>query len=121
MRDRITVRGIDQGVWPRPSRLLFEVETLRFVVVSALDLMMTSLLLRQPHFTEANPVALLFLSRWGLPGMVWFKFGMVAFVTALTQTIARHRPETARRLLDFATVICAAVVIYGLMLFVQHG
>jgi hypothetical protein len=115
---------MDQSAWAPPThagRLLFELETLRFILVSALDLMMTSLLLRQPHFTEANPVALVFLDHWGLAGMVWFKLMMVTCVVALTQTIARHRPETARRLLDFATFLCAAVVVYGVLLFVWYG
>ena len=103
------------------QRLPLEKETARFVLVSMLDLLMTWLLLSRPHFTEANPLAMFFLSRWGIAGMAWFKFAMVGLVVVLTQAIAREKLETARRLLNFATVLCAGVVLYSLTLWALHN
>ena len=101
-------------------RLPLEKETARFVLVSMLDLLMTWLLLSRPQFTEANPLAMFFLSRWGIAGMAWFKFGMVGFVGVLTQAIAREKLETARALLNFATVLCGGVVLYSLALWLLY-
>lgn len=103
------------------SPLPLDTETTRFVLVSALDVIVTWLLIRQPDFTEANPIALFFINHWGVKGMVWFKFGLVAFVCVLTQVIARRKPETARRLMNFAALVAGAVVLYSLTLYLRHG
>jgi hypothetical protein len=103
------------------THLPLETETSRYVLVSALDVFLTYLLIRQPHFTEANPLALYFINHWGVKGMVWFKFGLVAFVCVLSQAIARHKPEAACRLLNFATLVVGAVVAYSVMLYLRHG
>jgi hypothetical protein len=103
------------------SRLPMERETVRFIFVSALDVFLTYVLIRQDHFQEGNPVARFFLNHWGLRGMVYFKFAMVAFVAVLAQIIARKQPETARKLLNLATVIVICVLIYSLILLTRHG
>ena len=103
------------------TQLPLETETARFVLASALDVFMTYLLIRNPdRFVESNPVALYFLNHWGVKGMVWFKFGTVAFVCVLAQIIARRKPETARGLLNLATVVVGAVVLYSLLLYLRH-
>ena len=98
-------------------------ETLLFVLVSAMDVFMTYILLSQDggQFVESNPVARFFIYGWGVKGMVYFKFAMVAFVCVLSQIIARHRPRTARWLLLGATAVVALVVAYSLKLLVLHG
>lgn len=101
------------------GQLPLESETAWFVLVSALDVFLTYLLIRQPHYTEANPIAAFFINHWGIRGMVYFKFFMVAFVAIISQVIARSREDIARRLLQFATVVVAGVVIYSLMLFIR--
>lgn len=99
--------------------LPLETETTRYILVSALDVFMTYILLSRDGFAESNPVARFFLYGWGPRGMVYFKFGVVAFVCVLTQVIARVRLETARWLLNLATVVTAGVVIYSLTLLVR--
>ena len=101
------------------GQLPLENETAWFVLVSALDVFLTYLLLRQPNYTEANPIAAFFINHWGIRGMVYFKFFMVAFVGVIAQIIARTREETARRVLQFATVVVGGVVIYSLFLYVR--
>ncbi len=106
---------------PLGTSLPLETETVWFVLVSALDVFMTYLLIQQPGFTEGNPVAAYFLNRWGIKGMVYFKFFMVAFVAVISQIIARTREETAARLLQFATLVVGGVVVYSLLLYLRHA
>lgn len=106
--------------------LPLERETALFILVSALDVLMTYVLLRHSAegrtahiFTESNAVARYFLNHWGVKGLIWFKFTMVAVVAVLAQLIAMRRLELARRLLIFATLLVCAVVIYSLLLLVR--
>jgi hypothetical protein len=104
-----------------------EKETSLFIIASALDFYMTFLLLdfrehpeAEPLFFESNPVAGYFLD-WGPQGLIFFKFGIVAFVAVIAQIIATKKLRTARWLLNFATVLVACVVIYSLTLLLRHS
>ena len=103
------------------GELPLETETIWFLLVSALDVFMTYLLIRQPGFTEGNPVAAYFFHRWNIKGMVFYKFFMVGFITVITQIIARKREDIAARLLQFATLVVGGVVIYSLLLYLRHA
>ncbi len=105
------------------SAAALQQETLRFVLVSALDLFMTYILLRQEgmHFIESNPVAGRFFADYGLKGMVYFKFGMVALVCVIAQIVVRRRPRTAKWLLNWATLVVVGVVVYSFVLLLKHG
>lgn len=103
------------------GHLPLENETLWFILVSALDVFMTYVLIRQPHFREGNPIAAYFLNHWGVKGMVYYKFFMVAFITVITQVIARTRVDIAARILQFATLVVGGVVIYSLVLYLRHA
>lgn len=99
-----------------------ERELLQFVLVSALDVFATYILLRNgDHFSESNPVAQFFLNRWGIKGMIYFKMGMVAFICTIAHVISLQRPEWARRVLQFATIVVACVVVYSVILLARHG
>uniref|UniRef100_A0A7C2K0M2 DUF5658 domain-containing protein n=1 Tax=Schlesneria paludicola TaxID=360056 RepID=A0A7C2K0M2_9PLAN len=98
-----------------------EHEYTQFVLVSALDVFATYLLLQHGGFRESNPLAQFFLHHWGVRGMVYFKFGMVAFICTIAYVVGQHRPKTARRLLQFATLVVGAVVVYSVVLFIRHG
>lgn len=110
----------------RGSSLLFgtiyhESETLIYVLLSAVDLLVTYFLLSQQsdnlQFVEANPFARFFLDRWGIKGMIYFKFAMVALVCVVAQVIARWKPMTARLVLWFAIVVMIYVVVYSVKLY----
>jgi len=123
--DKWNVMALVRLVFGR--RLPLERETSLFVLVSALDVFMTYLILRYSAeqrlplvFTEANAVARYFLHHWGIKGMVLFKFGMVAFSVTVIQIIAMKRLETARWLLNLATLLVCVVVLYSLSLLVRH-
>lgn len=106
------------SAWSR--QLPLETETCFFILASALDVLMTYLLLSHgPEFQESNQIAAFFLARFGFKGMVYFKFALVAFVTVIAQVIAKSRPSTARWLLIVGTAATAAVVIYSVILWVR--
>jgi len=107
-------------------RLPLEGETALFILASTLDALLTRYLLwsgsqdGQTFFVEANPIPRYFLESWGLDGLTYFKFALVALVTVICQVIARSRIEVARRVLNFASIIVLGVVIYSVVLMVQH-
>ncbi len=98
-----------------------EQELLLFVLVSALDIFATYILLRDGNFFESNPIAQFFFNRWCIKGMVYYKLGMVAGICSIAHVVSLRRPEWARRLLQFATVVVTIVVVYSLLLLLRHG
>ncbi len=107
--------------WIFRRRLPLERETSLFIIVSALDVIMTWILLRREGFVESNPIASYFLHGWGIKGMVYFKFALVAFITVLCQIIALKKEDVARRILQFATVLVACVVLYSFSLLLRFA
>jgi len=128
MHESFTPKG-SESVWTLLLRrpLPLQRESALFLLVSALDVFMTYLLLRTsaedmggPRFYESNPVPGYFLDSWGLRGVICFKFAMVAVVEVIAQIVALKQVETARRLLEFGTLIVGGVVVYSLMLSLRH-
>lgn len=111
--------GHQHRFWFR--QLPLESETCFFILINALDVVVTWMLLtRGPQFQESNLVAHWFLKQFGFRGMVYFKFALVAFVTVIAQIIARTHLQTARRLLVAGIAISSMVVVYSLYLWVRH-
>ena len=105
--------------------LPLERETAHFILASALDTVMTLIVMHHSAegFTtkiiyESNPVARFFFDHWGSEGFVYFKFSLVAFVAVIAQVIATKKVRTARWVLNFGTIVVLCVVIYTLFLFV---
>jgi Domain of unknown function (DUF5658) len=102
-------------------------EITSFTIASLLDFLMTWILLdhqnseRDFKFVESNPVAGYFLGSWGFLGLLGFKFGMVALIAAVCLVIAGRRFDTARRVLQFAALVCSLVVMYGASLAISIG
>lgn len=101
------------------GKLPLERETSWFILVSVLDILMTRFLLKKKEFGEANPVAGFFINRWGDPGMVFFKMGMVAFITVVAQIIATRDQRAARWVLVFGIAAVSGVVVYSLILLLR--
>ena len=96
-------------------------ESLLLVTLSACDLFMTYILLWQGgHFYEANPVARWFFERWNIAGMTAFKFGLVAIIIVLCETIERHRPRVGRAIVLLGCVAALIVSLHGLRLLLGH-
>jgi hypothetical protein len=114
----------EPSFWKRllTGQLPLEHETVLFLAVSILDIVMTYWLLSQPrvpgqpYFVESNPIARYFINHWGERGMVYFKMGMCAFVCVLTQIIAQKHLGRARFVLMLGTIIVGFVVTYSLTL-----
>jgi hypothetical protein len=85
-----------------------------FVCASALDLLLTWLLINAGAAYELNPIAACVLSECGWTGLAWFKAFSVGVVLAAGAFIARNRPVTTRRLLHFACAASLVVVGYSL-------
>lgn len=103
------------------NQLPLERETCVFILVNALDVFMTYLLLVTGSFRESNQLANYFIAHWGIRGMVYFKFSLVAVVTVIAQIVARKNMSTGRKLLNFGSAIVAGVVIYSFVLLIRSG
>lgn len=105
---------------------MIERDTLCYVAASALDVVMTWLLLTydggsdQVGFIESNPVARYFLYGWGIAGLVYFKVATVGLVILVCHVIARKRIDVAHRIMQFATLVVTLVVVYSICLLVRH-
>src|SRR4051812_43350558 len=93
----------------RLHKLPLETETAWFVLASALDFVMTYIMLTHPeiHFVESNPVALFFINHWGLKGLLGFKLAVVMLIVVICQIIAQHNLKLARRVLYGGTFVVA--------------
>jgi hypothetical protein len=129
------MKEMSQGNRPSAIRTLFvalrhrlplEGETALFILASTLDAMLTRYLLWNGSsnngifFVEANPIPRYFFESWGLDGLTYFKFALVALVSIICQVIARRRVDVARRVLNFASIVVMGVVIYSVVLMMQH-
>ena len=109
------------------GHLPLETETTVFIFVNLLDFFVTYWLLAHAsaglgNFYESNPFAAFFLHRWGVvKGLLGFKLSIVVLVCVIAQVVALYRPETARKLLLFGTVVVFGVAVYGASLYVRHA
>jgi hypothetical protein len=93
------------------SPVLYENHYTWFVLVSALDVMLTWVVLHAGG-REANGIAAAVLQRWGLEGMVVFKFALVVLVIALCEVIGRRNRAAGRQLATWAVALtCVPLVI----------
>jgi hypothetical protein len=86
------------------SPVLYENHYTWFVLVSALDLMLTWVVL-QLGGREANGLAAAVLERFGLEGMIYFKFALVVFVIALCEIVGRRDRGAGRKLATWAVAL----------------
>ncbi len=101
------------------SNLPLERETAWFILISVLDILLTYRLLGIPGVGEANPIARYFIYGWGAKGMIFYKMGMVAFITVLAQVIATKNLKTARYVLFFGITVNSIVVVYSFRMLIE--
>jgi NADH:ubiquinone oxidoreductase subunit H len=90
-----------------------------FVFVSSLDIMLTWVILFFGGW-EVNQLADFIIRRWGLPGMVTFKFAIVVFVICLCEIVGRRRHHTGRRLAEWSIAITCIPVTLALVQLAVH-
>jgi len=90
-----------------------------FVFVSALDIMLTWVVLHQGG-REANALANKIIFHYGLPGLVTFKFALVVIVVLICEFVGRRKLESARLLLSVGIMISCMPVVLALGLLAIH-
>lgn len=99
-----------------------EIEKTLFVMISLMDLLLTTLLLQTGQFFESNPFADFFIDGWGLLGMTGFKMVLVGLILLVINLIAIWRAGVARNVLIFGSLFTGGVVVYSLgLLLSYHG
>ena len=94
--------------WSQPA-MLFPVEYVLFVIMSAMDIVLTWVIL-QAGGRELNPIARWVIEQHGLNGMMAFKFAMVLLVVILCESIARRQMRTGRVVMWVSVLVTGAVV-----------
>ena len=104
-------------------KLLYENEISWFVLASAMDVFVTFIILRlsgqgltRLNMIESNPVAQWVIRHSGMPGMVAFKFVMVAIVVTAAELVGRKHFRIGRLLLLAGTTVVGGVAVYSLIL-----
>lgn len=85
-----------------------------FVLLSALDIMLTWLIIDVLGGVELNVVAASVIDGMGLPGAILFKFSLTVLVIVSCEVISRRRLPVARRLAEWAVAITSIPVVVAL-------
>jgi hypothetical protein len=107
------------GRLPEKTHVIFPNGYVWFVFVSTLDIMLTWIVLHLDG-REANRVAETIIYRYGLPGLVIFKFALVIIVVLICEWVGRRRFETARLLLSAGIMITCLPVLLAIVLIAFH-
>jgi hypothetical protein len=108
--------------WRRALQARYPNEYVWFLFVSAMDLIMTSVVLFFGG-REANPLANGVLESLGLGGLAVFKFALVGVVIGCCQIIGSQRRRTGLWLARFAVAITAVPMIaaFAQLLVASHA
>lgn len=90
------------------------------VLVASLDILLTYVILHLGGL-EANPLAAKVIYRWGVPGMVIYKFIFIIIAILVAEAIGKRREPTGRKFCEYAIVISAFPVILALTLLALDG
>ncbi|MGD9688756.1 MAG: DUF5658 family protein [Phycisphaerales bacterium] len=95
--------------------VLFPDQYCWYVLVCALDVMLTATIIERFGGIEVNTIADRVIEAGGLTGLLAFKFASVALVVGICEAVGRRRRETGRRLSEWAVAISAMPVVLGLV------
>lgn len=87
---------------------------------SAMDIMLTWVIFTNGG-REVNPIAEQVIFRWGLDGMILYKFILVLFFILMCEFIGKQRDRTGQRLSQLGVLIAAFPVCWSLTLLLVHG
>jgi len=91
------------------------------VLVSALDIILTALVLFAWHGQEVNPIASLIISTLGFSWVVVFKFATMMTAVVICEIVGRNRDRMGRVLAYVAVLINSTPVIYTFCLLTKAG
>jgi hypothetical protein len=103
-----------------PQHVVFPKGYVWFVFISAMDVMLTWVVLHLGG-REVNALADRIIWRFGLPGLVVYKFALVILVVAICEVVGRRKHETARQLLSVGIMLTCMPVVLALALLALHG
>ena len=90
-----------------------------YVFFASLDIMLTWVVLHAGG-DELNFLADRIIERWGLPGLVTFKFTLVMLVVGICEIVGRRHPARGRKLAEWAVAITVIPVAIALLQLVLH-
>ncbi|MEZ6244096.1 MAG: DUF5658 family protein [Phycisphaerales bacterium] len=105
---------------PARRGVLYPEHYLWYVLVSALDLIVTHTVLSYLGFEEANTIADRVIDAAGFGGLIAFKFATVLFVVLICEIVGARRPRVGRLLATAAiaiSVVPIAIALLQLVLF----
>ena len=90
-----------------------------FVFLSAMDLMMTWVIL---HFggSEANAVAAGYLNKYGLKGFVIYKFVLVCIIVLICEYVGRRKYRLGRLLAIWSVIVTSSPILIAFYLLVKY-
>ena len=91
------------------------------VLVGMLDVMLTAFLLTHLEGREANPLAQWFIDRLDVWGLILLKVVTLVVFIGACEAVGARKPETGRKLAEYAIVISAFPVILALVLVMISG
>lgn len=111
--------GVSTSFFSKPGKLLFPKMYLWLVLASAMDIILTYIILNIGG-TEVNPVADMVIAHHGLSGMIGFKYAFILLVIIICDHVGRNKPGTGRFLAEFIAVVSMAPIIVAAMEFVRY-
>ena len=91
------------------------------VLVSAMDIILTALVLYVWEGEEANPMAEAIISNMGFGWAILFKFGMMLTAVVVSEVVGRIDDRKGRKLATVAVLINAFPVVYTFALLMKSG
>ena len=91
------------------------------VLVSALDLILTLLVLGVWEGWEVNPIAAAVMAEMGYVGAIGFKFALVVLVIVMCEVVGRQSERKGRAIAWAAVAISALPVVYSFGLLLWAG
>lgn len=104
----------------RQSPALYQNTYVWLVFVSALDIMMTWVVLHLGG-REVNGLADAVIRRFDLPGLVLFKFAFIILVIGICEIVGRRNDVLGRRLAEGSVAITCVPVLLAFLLILIHG
>lgn len=98
--------------------LLYAPWYLWFVATSALDVIVTTLVISVGGY-EANPLADHVIGRFGMHGAVVYKFMLTILVIVCCEIVGRHNEHWGRSIARFAALMPALAAMLGVSLIVR--
>jgi hypothetical protein len=90
------------------------------LLLSSMDIMLTWTILLFGG-SEVNPIAREIIDRFGLPGMIIYKFALIVFFILICEIVGTLRDSTGWLLSKFSVLIGCVPVVWAMYLLARHN